>query len=187
VVRTVHAKEFDVVTATSAHVAVIGGGFSGAMTAVNLARLADDPLTVTIIDPRETVGRGTAYAQRRPEFLLNVAARNMSAFPDEPDHFLQWLRTRSEYATVPEVELRESFIPRQIYGDYLSAIVGHHLRSPGRRAPVSATFVTAEAVDVDDEGLPRCPAPRTWSVTRPGLPIHGSAGRTACPTTTAPW
>ena len=179
-VTTDDALRVDAVTNPFPHVAVIGGGFSGAMTAVNLARLADDPLHVTVIDPRETVGRGTAYAQRRPEFLLNVAARNMSAFPDEPDHFLQWLRTRSEYAAIPEVALRESFIPRQVYGDYLAAIVHHHLRSPGERAPVSATFVTGEAVDVDADGAVRladgttiaadCVVLATGNETPAGLP-----------------
>jgi uncharacterized NAD(P)/FAD-binding protein YdhS len=38
----------------------------------------------------------------------------MSAFRDEPDHFLRWLRTRSEFDTVPEIELRERFIPRMV-------------------------------------------------------------------------
>ena len=139
-VPTDDALRADAVTNPFPHVAVIGGGFSGAMTAVNLARLADDPLHVTVIDPVETVGRGTAYAQRRPKFLLNVAARNMSAFPDEPDHFLQWLGTRSEFEPIPEVELRERFVPRQIYGDYLRSIVQHHLESP-----TETTRVTSES------------------------------------------
>ena len=111
-------------------IAIIGGGFSGVMTAVNLARLSWQPLELTIINQRRPTARGVAYGTRRMEHLLNVAARNMSAFPDLPDHFLQWLRTRSEYDTVPEIELRERFIPRMIYGDYLRGLMQHHLQSP---------------------------------------------------------
>ena len=49
---------------------------------------------------------------RRPEHLLNVVARNMSALPDHPTHFLDWLRTRTEYADTPDAVLRETFVPR---------------------------------------------------------------------------
>ena len=102
------------------------------MSAVNIARLSEEPLHITVINDERPVGRGVAYGLRRPEYLLNVAARNMSAFPHEPDHFLQWLRTRSEFELTPEIELRERFVPRQIYGDYLRSIVQHHLQSPGK-------------------------------------------------------
>ena len=103
------------------HIAIVGGGFSGVMTAVNLARLSTHPLQVTVINDRRPAGRGVAYNTRRPQHLLNVAARNMSAFRDDPDHFLRWLRARSEFDTLPEIELRERFIPRMVYGDWLQA------------------------------------------------------------------
>lgn len=131
------------------HLAIIGGGFSGIMTAVNLARLAEEPLALTVINHRRPAGRGVAYGMRRPEHLLNVAARNMSAFRDEPNHFLQWLRTRSEFDLVPDIELRERFIPRMIFGDYLRSIMQHHLQSAGGRIPVSAEFIEGEAVDME--------------------------------------
>jgi uncharacterized NAD(P)/FAD-binding protein YdhS len=133
-------------------IAIIGGGFSGVMTAVNLARLSKQPLQVTLINHRWPTGRGVAYGMRRPEHLLNVAARNMSAFPDEPDHFLQWLRTRSEFDTVPEIELRERFIPRMVYGDYLRSIMQHHLQCAGGLTPVTTNFVAGEATDIEPLG-----------------------------------
>jgi uncharacterized NAD(P)/FAD-binding protein YdhS len=130
-------------------IAIIGGGFSGVMTAVNLARLSRHPLHLTVINQRRPTARGVAYGTRRAEHLLNVAARNMSAFPDLPDHFLQWLRTRSEYDMVPDIELRERFIPRMIYGDYLRGLMHQHLQSPIESVPVRTTFVADEAVDVE--------------------------------------
>ena len=133
-------------------IAIIGGGFSGSMTAVNLARLSKQPLRLTLINGRGSTGRGIAYGTHRPEHLLNVAARNMSAFRDEPGHFLQWLRTRSEFENVPEIELRERFIPRLVYGDYLRSLVQHHLQSAGEMTPVRSTFVAGEAVDIEVAG-----------------------------------
>ncbi len=122
------------------------------MTAVNLARLSEQPLSLTVINHQRATGRGIAYGMRRPEHLLNVAARNMSAFRDEPNHFLQWLRTRSEFDTVPEIELRERFIPRMIYGDYLRSIMQHHLQSAGSRTQVQTEFLTGEALDIEPSG-----------------------------------
>jgi uncharacterized NAD(P)/FAD-binding protein YdhS len=103
-------------------IAIIGGGFSGTLTAVNLARLSTRPLRVSVINAGHPSGRGVAYGTKRGEHLLNVAARNMSAFPDHPNHFLDWLRTRCEYAELPDTMLRESFLPRRVYGDYLRAV-----------------------------------------------------------------
>jgi uncharacterized NAD(P)/FAD-binding protein YdhS len=133
-------------------IAIIGGGFSGVMTAVNLARLSQHPIEVTIINHRRPTARGAAYGTRRMEHLLNVAARNMSAFPDLPDHFVQWLRTRSEFDAMPEVELRERFIPRMIYGDYLRGLMHQYLQSPVGAGSVRTHFIEGEAVDVAVEG-----------------------------------
>ena len=129
-------------------IAIIGGGFSGVMTGVNLARLSRRPLYVTVINQHRPMGRGVAYGSRRPEHLLNVAARNMSAFPDMPDHFLQWLRTRCEYDTVPDIELRERFIPRMVYGDYLRGLMQQHLQAPAQSALERTELIEGEAVDV---------------------------------------
>jgi uncharacterized NAD(P)/FAD-binding protein YdhS len=133
-------------------VVIIGGGFSGVMTGVNLARLARRPLHLTLINQHRPLGRGLAYGTRRPEHLLNVAARNMSAFPDLPEHFLQWLRTRSEYENLPDAELRERFIPRLVYGDYLRGLIHQFLQSPAQPANVEPHLIEGEAVDVAPEG-----------------------------------
>src|SRR6187200_3268552 len=103
-------------------VVVIGGGFCGVATAVNLTRLTDAPLAVTVLNAGHPLGRGVAYGTRRPEHLLNVVARNMSALADQPDHFVEWLGTRSDFAHLPAAELRELFAPRRVYGDYLQAL-----------------------------------------------------------------
>ena len=130
------------------HVVVIGGGFSGAVTAVNLARLTDAPLQVTVLNTGQPLGRGLAYGTRRPEHLLNVVARNMSALADQPDHFVEWLGTRSDFASFPTAELREQFVPRRIYGDYLQSLFlwYSHVLADGKKVRIEKHDV--EAVDI---------------------------------------
>ncbi len=139
-------------SSSTKRIAIIGGGFSGVMTAVNVARMSKHPRHIILINAKRPLGRGVAYGTRRPEHLLNVAARNMSAFPDLPDHFVQWLRTRSEFDTVPDLELRERFMPRMVFGDYLKSMMHHHLQGMGDEVTVTAEFVEGVAVDVEVNG-----------------------------------
>jgi uncharacterized NAD(P)/FAD-binding protein YdhS len=126
-------------------VAIIGGGFCGTITAVNLARLARGPLAVTIFNHRYPLGQGVAYGTRRLEHLLNVPARNMTALADKPDHFVDWLRNHPNYSSVPVAELREQFMPRAVYGEYLKDLLRTHSAEGG---PVSIQCVETEARDV---------------------------------------
>jgi uncharacterized NAD(P)/FAD-binding protein YdhS len=134
------------------HIAVLGGGFSGTLTAVNLARHSERPLRITLVNHGAPPGRGIAYGTRRPEHLLNVAARNMSALPDHPNHFLEWLRTRTEYAAVPEAELRETFMPRRVYGDYLRGLIQQHARPVDPRVRVEFALIDDEVFDIVPAG-----------------------------------
>lgn len=95
-------------------VAVIGGGASGVLTAINLLVRSDDPsLEVVIHEASGIVGRGIAYGTNDQRHLLNVRARHMSAFPDSPSDLLDWaLRTgRSDDP--------QGFLPRADYAIYL--------------------------------------------------------------------
>ncbi|WP_343345845.1 FAD/NAD(P)-binding protein [Sphingomicrobium sp. XHP0239] len=65
-------------------IVIIGAGFSGTMVAAQLARR---DISSILVDPRPEHGPGTAYSMAEPALLLNVPARGMSAWPDEPDDF----------------------------------------------------------------------------------------------------
>ncbi|MES2047079.1 MAG: FAD/NAD(P)-binding protein, partial [Pseudomonadota bacterium] len=66
---------------------VIGAGFSGVATTVQLIRQApDEGLQLLLINRTQDMGRGVAYRTSKAEHLLNVPAGNMSALDDDPDH-----------------------------------------------------------------------------------------------------
>ena len=113
---------------------IVGGGYSGTLTAVGL--LERGAGAVTLIERAPTFARGAAYGTRHPDHLLNVRAANMSAFPDRPDDFVHWLGTDDG----------AEFAPRRDYGRYLA-----HVLEGWRRSP-ALTLVTGDAVSAAREG-----------------------------------
>jgi len=132
------------------HIGIIGGGFSGSMTAVNLSRLSAGPLKITLINSGFPLGRGIAYSTHNGNHLLNVAARNMSALADQPNHFVEWLGTRDEYRDEPAARLREKFMPRRLYGDYLHGLLFGQACAAEKGCIIE--MVAAEAIDLIPNG-----------------------------------
>jgi uncharacterized NAD(P)/FAD-binding protein YdhS len=97
-------------------VAVIGAGFSGVLTALRLLDAPDGPC-VRLVERRAQFGQGAAYSTTSPQHLLNVRAANMSAFPEAPSHFVDWLAGRGEMGS------SQTFVTRAVYGDYLQAML----------------------------------------------------------------
>jgi uncharacterized NAD(P)/FAD-binding protein YdhS len=97
-------------------VAVVGAGFSGLLTALRLLTAPDGP-TVRLIERRGAFARGAAYSTVDPEHLLNVRAANMSAFAEDPGHFVHWLSRSGAPGA------QNQFVRRSQYGDYLQAMI----------------------------------------------------------------
>ncbi|WEX73789.1 FAD/NAD(P)-binding domain-containing protein [Sinorhizobium numidicum] len=78
-------------------IAIIGGGFSGARIAANLACDRDmEGWRIAVFEPREKLGCGLAYDTDDPAHRVNVPAARMSLDPDDADHFLRWLDAHGE-------------------------------------------------------------------------------------------
>jgi uncharacterized NAD(P)/FAD-binding protein YdhS len=119
------------------HVAIIGAGFSGTLQAINLLR--HDGPRATLIERAPVAGTGLAYGAAHPSHVLNVRAANMSAFPDDPSHFVRWL----EGCGVADPA--SAFIPRVTYGEYLRELLEAALRNANGRL----TLVRDEVADID--------------------------------------
>jgi uncharacterized NAD(P)/FAD-binding protein YdhS len=98
----------------SDRVAIIGGGASGVLTALQLLSSSDDSaLCVTVHEASGVLGRGIAYGTSDPRHLLNVRARHMSAYADVPSDLLDWAR-RAGRDPDPL-----GFLPRMEFSAYL--------------------------------------------------------------------
>ncbi len=124
-------------------IAIVGGGFSGSMVAVHLLKNTVSPLRIKLIEPRPFVGEGIAYSTNWDCHLLNVPAGKMSAFPDHPDHFWQWLQMRE--LEIGKKFSQDDFVPRKLYGDYIRSILAEAQADTG----VSLEKLTDEAIALD--------------------------------------
>jgi uncharacterized NAD(P)/FAD-binding protein YdhS len=107
-------------------VAVIGAGFSGTLLALHLLRRCPAGTTIKLIERSESFGLGMAYATGNPSHLLNVRVGGMSAFRDQPDHFLDWLNQAPHRWGQPLVH-STSFVPRRDFGAYVRALLDEQL------------------------------------------------------------
>ena len=103
----------------SQRISIVGAGFSGTMTAVQLIRHAKHPVEIHLFDESDRMNKGVAYLPSSNHFILNVPAAKMSAFPDSPDDFLDWLLLHSDYCHIKKSSLAALFVSRAIYGEYL--------------------------------------------------------------------
>jgi len=120
-------------------VAIIGGGFTGAMLAAQLLRKSGGGVTVLLVERGTRLGRGVAYSTECTEHLLNVRAKNMSAYPDDPEHFLQWARLNHDPGDSPD-----DYLPRSLYGQYVASVLQQEIE----RHPGQVEHVQDEAVSI---------------------------------------
>ncbi|HXQ01278.1 MAG TPA: FAD/NAD(P)-binding protein [Solirubrobacteraceae bacterium] len=99
-------------------VAIVGGGCAGTLVAANLLRRCNEPLRIAMIERSGRFGAGVAYATDDSQHLLNVPAQGMSAFSEEPSHFVDWSARRLGGSVG-----RASYLPRGIYGEYLRSVL----------------------------------------------------------------
>jgi len=120
-------------------VAIIGGGFTGATLAAQLLRNSGGSASVFLIERGARLGRGVAYSTECTEHLLNVRARNMSAYPDDPEHFLEWARLNHAPGASPD-----DYLPRPVYGQYVTSLLQQEIE----RHPGQVEHVHDEAVSI---------------------------------------
>ncbi|MGA2966523.1 MAG: FAD/NAD(P)-binding protein [Terriglobales bacterium] len=120
-------------------IAIVGGGFTGSMLAVQLLRRAAGTVSVALIERSPLLGRGVAYGTQFDEHLLNVRAKNMSAYPDVPDHFVKWAQHHYSSSVKPD-----DFLARPLYGRYIAS----QLQDAGQSLAGELRSIQDEAVSL---------------------------------------
>lgn len=141
-------------------VAIVGAGASGVMTTLRLIqhhrRSATGRLTLHLFDRQDRPGLGVAYATPLPEHILNMRARTMSLYPDDPLHFVRRLPALRADAGRPvaggdPADLAESYPPRGTYGAYLRECLDREIEK-ARADGVVVDFVRCEVSGLESRG-----------------------------------
>lgn len=102
-------------------VVVIGAGLAGTLSTVALLR---GGAAVTLVERSGDFGPGVAYGTPDVTHLLNVPAGRMSAFPEDPGHFVDWVARRHGSADPA------AYLPRRLYGAYLRDVLAEAAARP---------------------------------------------------------
>jgi uncharacterized NAD(P)/FAD-binding protein YdhS len=121
---------------------IIGGGASGVLAALHLLSGNSD-VHVSLVEARAQLGCGLAYSTVDEGHVLNVRTGNMSAFPDDPEHFTRWLASRTD-ARSPDA--LSAFVPRRLFGLYLCELLTTLGNATGRLQVIHG-LCTALSVD----------------------------------------
>ncbi len=118
-------------------IAIVGAGFSGTIAAIQLLRALPADQPVLLCERAPQFAQGVAYATRHTEHLLNVRSANMSALPEQPSHFEDWLRRYIPAEPTPE-DIHDTaagtFASRRLYGRYLQSMLDGALRAAAEQA-----------------------------------------------------
>lgn len=130
-------------------IVIIGGGFSGSLTAIHLLEAGGEANIALIEKEPSAFGRGVAYNTPCQRHLLNVPAGKMGAFPDRVDDFLRWIEAHPEETAALGVGKVEAgtFVPRLLYGRYVASLLHDATaRSGGRLRQIAGEATDLEAI-----------------------------------------
>jgi uncharacterized NAD(P)/FAD-binding protein YdhS len=99
-----------------------------------------------LIERRPKFGQGAAYATTNPDHLLNVRAANMSAYPEHPDHFADWLVAQGR---APDAH---RFVSRSDYGAYLQSLLRKAAEGPAAAGRLILEADEVAALGRDGQG-----------------------------------
>jgi len=129
-------------------IGIIGGGFTGTMTAVQLIDKSTEPFEIILINERETLNKGIAYNPYSDKHLLNVIAGKMSAYPDKPDHFLEWVMKKDNFQNKDKTLIANSFLTRQLYGEYI-CFIWKEANESAESKQIKISVIDSFVVDLD--------------------------------------
>lgn len=113
-------------------ITIIGGGFTGASLAVQLVRASREPLDITIVEPRDSLGAGLAHSADDPDHRLNGPTFVHYLDPMDPLAFDRWVDERGLIRDDPGARVPggQLFVRRRAFGEFVADVVRVHAKWP---------------------------------------------------------
>lgn len=133
-------------------IVIIGGGFAGAAAAIKIIAGSSGRLDLTVVEPRERLGRGIAYATANRNHLVNGLAGGFGLHPEDPGHLVRWLEKHAEklgWTPPAGTPYAASSPPRAAFGAYVEHELDRAIAGAGER--LRFTHLRDRAIDFDGE------------------------------------
>lgn len=128
-------------------IGIIGAGFMGTMTAIQLIKKTNQPIEIILVNDQDNFAKGIAFNPYSKKQLLNVIVSKMSAYSDQPEHFLDWLMLHPKYLSKNRDMVASAFVPRALYGDYLVEL-WQNAQKEAAKKDIKITTIVAEVEDL---------------------------------------
>lgn len=130
-------------------VVIIGGGFAGVCTAVQLLRATQHALAICIVEPRAALGQGQAYSTTDPDHRLNAPSFVHSIHADDAWHIDRWCAANRILDEDPQARWSDGavYLRRSSYARYLADSLHQQLaQTQARGIAASLEHLQAQAV-----------------------------------------
>ncbi len=128
--------------------AVVGGGFTGAVLVIHAVRAAVRPLDVTVIEPAPDLARGVAYGTPDPTHRINVPSDRMGLSAGDPTEATRWF---FDHGVLPDGASADGqghyYVPRHAYGAFVADVLRQTVRDAGPRLRFAHRRAEARAVE----------------------------------------
>ncbi len=116
-----------------ARVVIVGGGYTGAAVAVQLANAVGERIAITIVEPREEVGCGMAYSTRDPDHRLNGPLDNHLLDPARADGLREWCAREGVLTADRDAQAANggTYVRRGDFGRFVASAVREAAARPG--------------------------------------------------------
>jgi uncharacterized NAD(P)/FAD-binding protein YdhS len=130
------------------HLLIVGGGASGALLALHLLKSdKTGKWKITLTERNTEFGTGLAYGvHNNVHHLLNVRAKQLSCFADQPNDFCNYLLEAGSNAGP------DDFVSRRMFGDYLKNRLLKTAESNKRLTFLQDEISEAKPSETDAEG-----------------------------------
>ena len=120
-------------------IAIIGGGFIGAVTAIHLARYSKTPLEIIIIEPSKTMARGVSFSTQDSDHRLNGPSNIQFLYPEDIESFTKWLEHSGTLLKDHSAKINDGriYARRRDFGKYVEQELFNHTKKNVSNSTIS--------------------------------------------------
>ncbi len=159
---------------TQYHIIFVGGGISSAHSLLSIFhKIKDNPpihkLNILMIEKSPNFYTGIAYGPRSSQKALLITNLGEFLHPEEKESFKKWFYSKIELfkktqkiinydwlqrnlSLIESGELENVFLPRSIYGEYLTFQIEKDLKDPIIKKNIRFSKIQTKVIDIDKKG-----------------------------------